>query len=366
MEPKLEKKVVIAMSGGVDSSVAAALLVEQGYSVTGMMLKLWSDECGEAENACCPPEAINQARQIANLIGIPFYVLDVKDIFKELVVDRFITSLAQGQTPNPCYFCNKLIRWGTFLDRVISSGFDFLATGHYARVEFNGFRYSLRKGIDPSKDQSYVLSGLNQNQLSHSLFPLGGMKKTEVRELARKFSLPVAEKKDSQDLCFVGQTGYRNFIKRYSPELLNPGNIVDKEGKIVGLHDGLSGYTIGQRKGLGAGNNEPIYVIDKKVIQNEIVVGPLGDLGKKCFSVVDVNWLSGENAKSEIECTVKIRYKATPVEAKVLPSVGNSVKVEVDHPLRDITPGQIAVFYHEDIVIGSGMIESVYSSGGEK
>lgn len=366
MELQSGKKVVIAMSGGVDSSVAAALLVEQGYSVTGMMLKLWSDECGESENACCPPEAINQARQVANIIGIPFYVLDVKDIFKDLVVDRFISSLAAGQTPNPCYFCNKFIRWGIFLDRVISSGFDYLATGHYAQVDFTGNRYILRKGIDPAKDQSYVLSGLNQNQLSHSLFPLGGMKKTEVRELARKFSLPVAEKKDSQDLCFVGEAGYREFIKRYSPELLNPGNIVDKEGKVVGLHEGLSSYTIGQRKGLGAGNSEPIYVIEKKVSQNEIVVGPIADLGKNRFSVVYMNWLSDDYSKGEIECTVKIRYKATLVKAMVLPCEGNSVKVKVDHPLRDITPGQIAVFYQGDIVIGSGMIDSVYSSGGEK
>lgn len=361
-----QKKIVIAMSGGVDSSVAAALLVEQGYSVTGMMLKLWADECGEAENACCPPEAINQARQVANIIGIPFYVLDVKNQFKELIVDRFVNSLIQGITPNPCYYCNKQVRWGVFLDRVIDSGFDYLATGHYARLKQNVSTISLLKGLDPSKDQSYVLSGLTQKQLSHSLFPLGEMKKTNVRELARKYSLPVAEKKDSQDLCFVGEQGYREFLKKYSPQALMEGNIVNSEGVIVGRHSGLSGYTIGQRKGLGAGNNDPIYVIEKNIEKNELVVGPLEKLGNDQFSIVNCNWIRTDLLKNPVQFQVKIRYKAVLVNCSIFDIFDDQAKAIVDHPLRDITPGQIAVFYLGDEVVGSGMINSVSKQGGNE
>jgi tRNA-specific 2-thiouridylase len=358
-----EKKVVIAMSGGVDSSVAAALLVEQGYSVTGMMLKLWSDECEEAENACCPPEAIDQARQVANIIGIPFYVLDVQEIFKQIVVDSFITSLNLGLTPNPCYLCNKNIRWGIFLDRVLDSGYEYFSTGHYARVTFDGTYYQLHKGVDPKKDQSYVLSGLDQTQLSHSIFPLGGFTKVEVREMAHKFNLPVAEKQDSQDLCFIGKSGYRDFLRRHSQTAFLPGNIINLEGAIVGKHDGLSNFTIGQRKGLGAGNEEPVYVIDKDISTNELIIGTLDHLGRSRFSVTDVNWIAGKEPETEFDCFVKIRYKAVPVKAHVIPSVENKLTVEVDHPLRDITPGQIAVFYQEDNVLGSGMINKVIVRG---
>ena len=365
METK-KKKVVIAMSGGVDSSVAAALLVDQGYSVTGMMLKLWADECGEADNACCPPEAINQARQVANIIGIPFYVLDVKSQFKELVVDRFVNSLIQGITPNPCYYCNQQVRWGVFLDRVIDSGFDYLATGHYARVAQKDERISLIKGLDPLKDQSYVLSGLTQKQLVHSLFPLGNMKKTDVRALARKYALPVAEKKDSQDLCFVRDLGYREFVKKHSPQSLISGNIVTEDGKIVGTHSGLSGYTIGQRKGLGAGNDAPIYVIEKDIEKNEVVVGPLEKLGNDKFSIVNCNWILPDLLKVPVQCQVKIRYKAALVEASIFEVFEDRANVIVNRPLRDITPGQIAVFYNGDEVIGSGMINFVGKQGGKR
>jgi tRNA-uridine 2-sulfurtransferase len=363
MEVK-EKKVVIAMSGGVDSSVAASLLVEQGYAVTGMMLKLWSDECQEAENACCPPEAINQARQVANIIGIPFYVLDVRDLFKQLVVDTFIDSLNLGLTPNPCYLCNQNVRWGVFLNRVLDSGYEYFSTGHYARVGFDGKYYQLKKGLDPLKDQSYVLSGLNQNQLSHTIFPLGELTKTKVRELAHQLNLPVAEKHDSQDLCFVGKAGYRDFLKRHSKGENLPGNILNHNGVIVGKHDGLSNYTIGQRKGLGAGNAEPVYVLEKNIFTNEIIIGSLDQLGKDHFSVTQLNWITGEMPNSELDCLVKIRYKAKLVQAHASQIQGNTAAVDVDRPLRDITPGQIAVFYQGDTVLGSGMIKSVNNRGG--
>jgi tRNA-specific 2-thiouridylase len=354
-----DKKIVIAMSGGVDSSVAAALLVEQGYSVTGMMLKLWSDDCDEAENACCPPEAINQARQVANIIGIPFYVLDVRDVFKKMVVDQFIEAYNLGLTPNPCYLCNQNIRWGYFLNRTLDTGFEYFATGHYARVEQLGDLYYLQKGTDPLKDQSYVLSGLNQDQLSHTILPLGSYQKPQVRELARKFALPVAEKHDSQDLCFVGKAGYREFLKRQSPTAFTPGVIRTKSGEELGIHDGLSNYTIGQRKGLGAGNAEPVYVIEKDSTTNELIVGTKQELGKNEFVATKINWLGGTPPQFPVNCEVKIRYKAAPVSACLQLGANENVVADTETLLRDITPGQIAVFYNGDTVIGSGMIQSV-------
>lgn len=360
-----QRKVVVAMSGGVDSSVAAALLVEQGFSVTGMMLKLWSDDCDQAENSCCPSEAISQARQVANILGIPFYILDFQEIFKQMVVDQFINSYKLGLTPNPCYLCNQKIRWGEFLNRVLDSGADLFSTGHYAQIDFFEGKYRLRKGIDTSKDQSYVLSGLNQNQLSHSIFPLGKYHKTEVRELARNYKLPVAEKHDSQDLCFVGKSGYREFLKRYSPESFVSGSFRSKNGEFVGTHEGLANYTIGQRKGLGSGNAEPVYVIEKQIETNEIVVGPSSELGKNQFKVNYLNWISGEMPAIPFNCDVKIRYKAPAVNAQVILENGTSVLVWVKSSLRDVTPGQIAVFYQEDAVIGSGVIQSASSRGEE-
>ena len=359
-------KVVIAMSGGVDSSVAAALLIESGYSVTGMMLKLWSDDCSEAENACCPPEAIAQARQVASLIGIPFYVLDARKIFKDQIVDQFIDGYGKGITPNPCFFCNRSIRWGFLLERGLDSGADKFATGHYARVEESNGKYLLKKGVDAKKDQSYILSGLNQYQLAHTLFPLGSLTKPEVRDLARKFDLPVAEKHDSQDLCFVGNGGYRDFLNRHAPGLFLPGNIRRLNGEIVGTHAGLANYTIGQRKGLGAGFSEPVYVIDKNTTTNELIIGFAGELGRSRFNVINPHWISGESPDLPLDCEVKIRYKAAIMKAKIFKASDTSVNIVVESPLRDITPGQIAVFYDSDTVIGSGMIMTSTYEGGKE
>ncbi|MEA5078401.1 MAG: tRNA 2-thiouridine(34) synthase MnmA [Anaerolineaceae bacterium] len=358
-----KKNIVIAMSGGVDSSVAAALLVRAGHNVTGMMLKLWSDDCEEGENACCPPEAINQARQVASMIGIPFYVIDARDEFKKFVVDSFIEGYKAGNTPNPCFICNREVRWGFFLNRILSSGADYIATGHYARVENIKGVYRLRKGIDSSKDQSYVLSGLTQEKLSHSIFPLGELIKPKVREMAREFGLPVAEKHDSQDLCFVGVQGYRGFLKRHTPESLKEGVLRDARGVVVGQHNGLANYTIGQRKGIGAGYAEPMYVISKNAETNEIVIGTESELGRGKFSIENVNWITGNAPAETIHCEVKIRYKSQYLQAEVHPTSENSADVVLADQARDITPGQIAVLYEGDFVLGSGIIRP-YQTGG--
>lgn len=358
-----KKNVVIAMSGGVDSSVAAALLVKAGHNVTGMMLKLWSDDCEEGENACCPPEAIDQARQVASMIGIPFYVIDARDEFKKIVVDSFIESYKAGNTPNPCFNCNREVRWGFLLNRILDSGAEYIATGHYARVETVNGVYRLRKGVDLAKDQSYVLSGLTQEKLSHSIFPLGELTKPKVRELAREFELPVAEKHDSQDLCFVGKQGYRSFLKRHTPETLVEGNIRDVRGEVVGLHNGLANYTIGQRKGIGAGYAEPMYVVSKNTDTNEIVIGPESNLGRGKFSIEKVNWITGTAPTTPIRCEVKIRYKSQLLNALVTPINGNGADVVLNDSARDITPGQVAVLYEGDFVLGSGIIRP-YQTGG--
>ena len=353
----MKEKVVIAMSGGVDSSVAAALLLDMGYDVSGIMLKLWADECGEKDNSCCPPEAIKQARDVAAALGFPFYVLDAREIFKKKIVDTFIEEYARGNTPNPCFNCNRWIRWGFLLDFARQNGNDFLATGHYARLEKTGDgRMHLKKGIDETKDQSYVLSGLNQEQLSHTLLPLGNYRKTQIRTIAHEKGLAVADKHDSQDLCFVGKGGYRNFLLRNAPQSFASGKIVDTQGIQLGTHSGLANFTIGQRKGLGAGNNEPIYVIRKNVAVNEVVVGKRTELGTNRFTVREFSGFPAEDDHSK-ELMVKTRYKAAPVACHILNTESDRVDVALEKTVMDITPGQIAVFYDQDEVVASGIIQ---------
>ncbi len=352
-----KEKVVIAMSGGVDSSVAAALLVEQGYDVTGIMLKLWSSDCNEAQNACCTPESINLAREVASIIDIPFYVIDAKEEFKNQIVNKFVEDNYSGLTPNPCYWCNRSIRWGYLLEKALSMGAEFLATGHYAKINRDAVgKFHLFRGADAKKDQSYVLSGLNQFQLEHTLLPLGEFTKNEIREKACNMNLPVATKHDSQDLCFVGESGYRQFLSQYSKKEKIPGKIVDKTGKVFGFHDGLQGFTIGQRKGLGNGNKEPVYVISKKRDSNEIVIGGVSDLLFDLITITPINWISGEIPDLMHEFTVKIRYKATMQTCRIIKFTSSNLTIKMDLPVRDATPGQIAVLYNGDEVIGSGEI----------
>lgn len=351
-----QPRVVVAMSGGVDSSVAAGLLVEQGYRVVGMMLRLWNETGKEDENKCCAPDAIAQARRVCAILDIPFYVIDAQEIFRQVVVEAFLQGYRSGETPNPCVFCNRFIRWEYLLNQAEGIGAEKLATGHYARVERDGDGWRLLKGNDGLKDQSYVLSRLTQEQLGRSLFPLGELTKTEVRQVARRMGLPVAERADSQDLCFLGDGDYRGFLSRHAPETVNPGEIVNAQGEVLGSHEGLAFYTIGQRKGIRLAASEPMYVIRKNVQKNQLIVGFSAELGSSRFRVVDLNWIGMDAPVSPIKAEVKIRYKAQPVEVVIEPVSQMTASVATTQPLRDITPGQLAVFSQGERVIGSGFI----------
>lgn len=351
-------RVVVAMSGGVDSSVAAALLVEQGYEVIGMMMRLWSEpNCDgeEAANRCCTPGQMADARRIADQLNIPFYVLDTQAHFRQTIVQYFIDEHAQGRTPNPCIQCNRQIRFSYLLEQALALDANYLATGHYARIRQTEVGYQLLKGIDETKDQSYVLHVLNQEKMAHTLFPVGEYTKAEVRELACKFGLPVASKHDSQDLCFLHDGDYRRFLREYGPAQ-SPGPIVDGNGRTLGQHTGLTNYTIGQRKGLGISAPIPLYVLQKDAEQNALIVGTRDELGQQSLTASDVNWLAGAPPTQPITAQVKIRYKAKGVAARV-EDVGNGrVRVHFQEPVFGITAGQGAVFYDGDICLGGGII----------
>src|ERR1043165_7286394 len=304
-------KVVVAMSGGVDSSVAAALLKEQGYDVVGMMMRLWSEPGKEDSNRCCTPDSMGQARRVAAKLDIPFYVVDAKDVFHNTVVQYFLDGYARGETPNPCLICNRQIRWTFLLDHALALGADFMATGHYVRIrKAEGAKLNLSRAVDRSKDQSYVLHVLKQEQLKHALFPIGDYPKTEVRAIAEKFGLPTASRKDSQDLCFLAGDDYRNFIQRTAADMLKPGEILRRDGRSVGIHTGLANYTIGQRKGLNMASLVPLYVLGKDAVTNTLIVGTREELGSRELTARDVNWLSGEVPREPFRADVKIRYTA--------------------------------------------------------
>jgi tRNA-specific 2-thiouridylase len=355
-------KVVIAMSGGVDSSVAAALLVEQGYDVTGMMLRLWSEPGSEYANRCCTPDAMALAKQVSSILSIPFYVIDAKEIFRNIVVDYFLDGYTQGITPNPCLVCNRRIRWKYLLERAQISGAEYFATGHYARLEkIKNNPIRLYQGVDKEKDQSYVLGNLNQAQLQRTLFPLGKYKKKEVRVLANKFNLPVSTIKDSQDLCFLAGSDYQSFLKRHAPATEKTGPITNTSGKILGKHSGLAFYTIGQRKGIGISSPEPLYVIEKNMKKNALIVGKIDELGQDKLTASKVNWVSGVPPGKPFQAMLKIRYKSPLVPAKVTLLNDNTFQAKFDRLLRDITPGQAAVIYDGEEVIASGIIDSTPS-----
>jgi len=359
--PPAETTVVVAMSGGVDSSVAAALLVEAGYNVKGVMLRLWVDPFDDVdqarENRCCTFEAVSDAQRIAEQLGIPFQLIDVSQLFRDTVVDYFIQEYTSGRTPNPCLVCNRRIRFDHMLSYAQKEmDADFLATGHYARLRRTPAGVQLLRGVDARKDQSYVLSLIPQERLRHLTFPVGHLTKPEVRTLARRYGLKVAEKSESQDLCFTSD--YRTFLQHWAGESLRPGPILDLSGREIGRHQGLPFYTIGQRKGLGLSSPERLFVINLDVAQNAVIVGPAEALGGEHLRATGINWLRQPPA-DPIHVTAKIRYKSADHPATVIPLTETSAEVRFDAPLRDITPGQAVVFYQDEQCLGGGIIEGV-------
>jgi tRNA-specific 2-thiouridylase len=348
-------RVAVAMSGGVDSSVAAALLVQEGIDVFGLMLRLWSPD-PNGYNRCCSPEDVSLARRVSERLGITFYVIDAHDRFKEQVVDPFISDYLQGLTPNPCLSCNRQIRWGYLLHQALAYGATHLATGHYAQVEQHKEHFLLLRALDHAKDQTYALSVLGQYELAHAIFPLGQLTKKEVRELASDMDLPVAERPDSQDLCFVPNGDYRSFLREHSQEPQKPGNIVDVAGVTLGQHAGLANFTIGQRKGIGVSMAHPLYVVNKNTQTNTLIVGPHETLGRTQFTAGPVHWVAEESPLFPLRAQVRVRYKAKEVSGEVLAAKENSVAVTLSEAIPDITPGQAAVFYDDNVCLGGGII----------
>lgn len=352
-------KVVVAMSGGVDSSVAAALLKQQGHEVLGMMLRLWSEPGKEDSNRCCTPDSMAQARRVAAKLEIPFYVVDAREIFRETVVQYFLDGYAGGRTPNPCLVCNRSIRWEFLLRHALALGADSMATGHYARTRrTEGGKIKLLRAVDSSKDQSYILHVLDQTKLQRALFPVGEHEKSEVRRIAEEFGLPTTSRRDSQDLCFLAGEDYRIFLQRNAAGMLRPGMIVRRNGQPVGQHNGLANYTIGQRKGLGARGPVALYVLRKISEANLLVVGTEDELGSREMQVGDVSWIDGEEHRAELRAEVKIRYTARALPAEVRPAADSrAAQVIFDLPARDVTAGQAAVFYNGEEVLGGGIIQ---------
>ncbi len=359
MRPMSKKtRLVVAMSGGVDSSVAAALLVEQGYEVIGLMLRLWGEPGEGAANRCCTPESVADARRVAQMLNIPFYLLNCEQRFQEHVVAYFVREYARGQTPNPCLACNRHIKFGFLLQMALTLGADHIATGHYARVSQVDGKYQLRRGSDVGKDQSYILYMLGQEQLRYVLFPVGAYAKSEVRAIAARHGLPVAGKEESQDVCFVRDHDYRRFLRAYAPEIVQSGPILDSAGREIGRHQGLPFYTIGQRRGIGVSWPEPLYVLDMDAAHNALIVGPASQLGRSSFQVREVSFVAGHLPTEPVAATVKVRYTGSEIQAVLHPTGESTLDVRLSAPLRDITAGQAAVFYQGQVVLGGGIIAS--------
>ncbi|NMC08706.1 tRNA 2-thiouridine(34) synthase MnmA [Candidatus Microgenomates bacterium] len=355
MEQKNNKKVMIGMSGGVDSSVSAYILKKQGYDVTGVTMQIWQDG-KEDTDTCCSLTAVEDARRVASILGIPYYVLNFKREFDEKVIKYFISEYLQGRTPNPCIACNRYVKFEELLNKAISMNMDYIATGHYAKVEKVEDRYLLKKSASKTKDQTYVLYNLTQDQLSKVLFPLEGLEKEEVRRIAKELGLSVYNKPDSQEICFVEDNDYSKFIEENSDIDVKPGNIVDTKGNILGKHNGIFNYTIGQRKGLGIPSNKALYVIEIDIEKNEVVVGDDSEGYSSELVAKDINLISIDRLEKEMRVDAKIRYGAKESPATIAPLEDGTIHVHFDVPQRAITPGQAVVFYDKDVVVGGGII----------
>jgi tRNA-specific 2-thiouridylase len=352
-------KVLCGMSGGVDSSVSAALLKQQGYEVIGVFMKFWSEEgveSGEDLNKCCSVESYMSAKRVCQILEIPLYTFNFKDAFKEKIVDNFLEEYQVGLTPNPCIRCNQFIKFGMMLEKAKEYGAEYVATGHYAQVQKNNNEYKLLKGVDEQKDQSYFLYTLTQEKLKHILFPVGHLTKPEVRQLAEDFGLPTAQKPDSQELCFINEKNHYNFLQRHLD--LKSGEIVDIAGKKLGTHLGLSLYTIGQRKGIEIGGTGPYYVVRLDFKENKLVVSKdQRDLLSDKLSVKNIHWVAGKSPEMPLKCQAKIRYKQQESEAVVDYNKKTlSYDVKFAEPQRAISHGQSLVLYQLDEVLGGGVI----------
>lgn len=359
------------MSGGVDSSATAALLLEQGYEVVGITLKLWPQDCvSRAEDKCCGPQAVTDARSVCHKLGIPYYLIDEAEQFQAKVIQYFAAEYKAGRTPNPCVMCNQNLKFGRLIDRADQLGAEFIATGHFARIErplnpadgekvagkLGAGRYLLKRGRDLKKDQSYFLFSLRQDQLARAIFPLGDKTKSDTRAVARSCDLKTADKEESMEICFVPDNDYGGFLQQANLVQKHRGEIVDLRGQLLGHHDGIEFYTIGQRKGLGLSSPQPLYVIELDAENNRVVVGDDSALDRDEFTVDRCNWIAFETPPDSMAVTAKIRYNHPGTAATVSKLPDGRATVKLHTPQRAITPGQAAVFYQDDLVVGGGWI----------
>ena len=356
----MKKKVAVGMSGGVDSSVAAYLLKEQGYDVIGVTMQIWQEEdpLVLAENGgCCGLSAVDDARRVADMLEIPYYVLNFKREFKESVINYFMEEYMHARTPNPCIACNRYVKWEALLNRAMELGCDYIATGHYARVcRLPNNRYALKKSVTARKDQTYALYNLTQDQLSKTLMPVGEYEKEEIRLMAERIGLPVAKKPDSQEICFIPDHDYASYIIRETGKTFPAGSFVDQNGKVLGQHKGIIHYTVGQRKGLGISLGTPAFVTDIRPETNEVVIGSDKDTYHDCLLGNQVNFMSVEKPEGELKVTAKIRYSHQGAPCRIKMVGEDVIACQFEEPVRAITPGQAVVFYDGDLVVGGATI----------